>query len=611
MPHVPKSGPRLRLIAAGAVFCLAAILWSSTLTQLFAPSGDVVLQLREGFTDGTAAPPQQVLSNGYFACPDGWCLGAGAAGTLTWRFPATHESPQLTLWFYLPPGGGNRVSVSVDGGQTFRTVAENVHFLDSHLDLGVHVRPGQEVAVRFDASNPSVNQVLALDDCAILYRIGSAPTAPPATAILGMFLSFGAAIVVSCRRWPLALSTLAILALGVYLRYDAVLVVMHKSLDPDAAEYRRHAQTMRLFTETGFFSARFDVREPLFVFVSHVYGSIAGYSALTVRLLTVILSTLSVWAVLRVGRGLFGDVRGQLLGVLLAINGPLVVESTRGLRIELEILALMLYVAVTFLETWRTPLQAAIVSSLAGALLVATRSTYLPVVLAVTAFALYRPGRFKSWVAGVAVCGCMLLASVAPHRYSMYQLHGDAFYDGAKYARWLANVEFAGRPGFPTQAEVQANVFTGPRITYGQWLFGMHTPRELAVDTLAGYWKLFRHMEVSPSALLRQRYVRAAVNVTFQVMAAAGLIIAVWMPRYRWIPLAFVLIELPVAFMYTRKLVESYRHSYSAFPLFLFAAVLCANVAWNAVRRTSADTGADPRGTAADVHSQTSAALQS
>jgi hypothetical protein len=608
MRNVLKSHGWLRLIAAGCALCLCTLLWTPTLRQLLTPSGDVVLQLHDSFSSGIVAPPQstQAEDKGFFPCPDGWCLHAGATAAVTYRFTAKHESPQFTLWFYLPPGGTNRLSMSVDGGQTFRTVAENRRFLNTHVDPGIHTQPGQEVVLKFEATNPSPNQVLIVDECAIRYRIGSAPVPPAPATILAMVLSFGAVIALSCRRWPLALTTLAIVAFGAYLRYHAVLGAMPDPLDPDAAEYRRHAQTMRLFTETGFFSARFDMREPLFVFISHVYGSIAGYSALTVRLLTVILSTLSIWAVLRVGRALFGEVQGQLIGLFVAINGPLVIESTRALRLELEILALMLYIALTFLTTWRTPLVAATVSSLAGALLVATRSTYLPVVLAVTAFAIYRPGRIKSSVAGVAVCACILVASIVPHRYHMYLLRGDAFYDGSRYARWLANMEFVGQPGFPTLAETQADSFAGPRITYGQWLFGMHTPQELALDTLKGYGQLFRHMEVYPSTLVQQRYVRAGVNLAFQGIALAGLIIAVWIPRYRWIPLAFVLMELPVAFLYARRLVEAYRHSYSAFPLVLFAATLSTTLAWDAVRRTSANL----RGSAADLNSHTSTAVQ-
>jgi hypothetical protein len=211
---------------------------------------------------------------------------------------------------------------------------------------------------------------------------------------------------------------------------------------------------------------------------------------------------------------------------------------------------------------------------------VLTRSTYLPVVLVLNAYAFYGPqlrptvARMKQVGVGMLVSAAILFAMVAPHRYGLYKATNDPFYDTSAYARWNANVEFAGKPGFMTALEMQANPFAGPRISYGEYMLGMHTPTELIEGTLRGYRKLFRKMEVCPGGPFGLGERCEGLNDGFQALAIAGLVIALWTPRCRWIPLAFAVLEFPVSFLYDRGLVEVYRHSYTAFPLILFAATV-------------------------------------
>jgi hypothetical protein len=104
-------------------------------------------------------------------------------------------------------------------------------------------------------------------------------------------------------------------------------------------------------------------------------------------------------------------------------------------------------------------------------------------------------------------------------------------------------------------------------------MFGLHTPAEVLAGTIRGYWKLYRNMEIRPWGVTSFS-VRQTINAIFQIIAGAGMLIALWKREYLWIPFAFLVFEFPVAFLYDRELTEIYRHSYTAFPLVLFAAVL-------------------------------------
>jgi hypothetical protein len=583
-----------RLVASLAIAVAAWIVWAPTLRTIFKPVPHADGSFHESFNDGLLIEGEKVEATGFGPCPDGWCLGAASSGTFIYRFVAQHELPFLKLWFYVPENGQNRLWVSTDRGANYRLVSRNTRLRADTVDLGVRVSAGQQVWLKFEADNPGVNQALVIDECTVVFLSAAPTNLPRGKAVFGIVVSFGLAVVVLCRRWPLTLSTVLILALGAMFRYEQAFSLLHVALEPDAVGYRVYAMIMRPFTlDAGLLSGKFGVREPLFIFMAWIYAQLFGDSDFGLRLLTVILSTVSIWAVLRLARGLFGVAAGQVVGLLLAVNSVFIQEAPRGLRMEFEVILCMAYFGAAFVKVWSSALRAAIALSLLGGLLVLTRATYLPVVLVLNAYALFRPGTdgllswgwVKSWAAGMAVTVLILAAMIAPYRYNMYRIHNDAFFDGAMYARWLANFEFAGRPGYPSVAELQKDAYIGPAITYGEYLFGLHTPSELIVGTARGFWKLYRQMLICPLPFGRSGMAPwcGSLDAGFQIVAAIGLILALGIPRYRWIPLALVLFALPISYLYDHLLLEPHRHTYHGYPLVLFAAVLTVTMAWNAI----------------------------
>jgi hypothetical protein len=589
-----------RVIVALALVIIGWIEFGPAVRVILSPGGDVLGEVYENFNDGAVTPPQQVEVAGFAPCADGWCLMPGVTGTLVYRIRASHEVPSLNVWFYRPDQGTSRLSVSVDQGRTYKSVANNTRLVGTRLNPRIRVTPGQELWLKFEAFNASPNMALVVDECRIFYRTDGVPRLPAPRDVVIALVVFGLAIVVLCRRWLLALSTLAILAIAVVLRYQLLVPLVEIPLDTDAWMYRWYSSFFSPFTDKGFFSAAFGIREPMFIFTAWLYAKLFGASDLGFRVMTVLLSVAGVWAVLRVARMLFGPVLGQAIGLLMAVNGPLVAESVRFLRLELEIVLAMAYFAVALALLKRSPnvLLSAAALSLVGALLASTRYTYLGIVVALNAWFLASLApiaglplreRLRPWIAGMAVTAAILAAFVVPHRYNMYKRHGDAFFDLSKGARWVANYEFAGRPGFPTLQELKKDGYIGPPITYGEYM-ALHPRSEIIAGTLRGYWKIFRRMEVAPRFAAIDQEWRARIDAGFQILAAAGLVLALFVQGYRWIPVAFVVFGSSLAFLYDRRLLEPYRLSYSALPLVLFAAAVPLVMAWNAAvhwRRTS------------------------
>jgi hypothetical protein len=276
---------------------------------------------------------------------------------------------------------------------------------------------------------------------------------------------------------------------------------------------------------------------------------------------------LVVWAT----RRFLGEWQSLLAGLLMALAEPLQAESVRGLRLEFELVLLTIYLVAAFRPTRKGSIVHAIVLGLLGGLLALTRSTYLPATIVLSTLSLWQvTATSRSFAAGAAIAAMLTVGAVVPHRYALYRVTGDPFNDTAYYARWNANMEFAGTPGFPTKAELEKNAYVGPHLSYAEYMFKLHTPREIAVSTFNGLAKLFFRMD------LRAAW-PAAENLALQALALFGFLLAVTR-GLAWIPLAFLLIELPVAFLYDRKLVEPYRHTFVAFPLILWA--VCLSLMW-------------------------------
>lgn len=276
----------------------------------------------------------------------------------------------------------------------------------------------------------------------------------------------------------------------------------------------------------------------------------------------------------------------------MAVNEPLQQEAARGLRLELEMVLLVCYWILAFCWAPQRRLSKAALLGGWGGVLSLLRMTYLPVVMVSSAAALWGARRsLRDGMGLVALASLLTVAAVVPHRASLYRHTGDPFYDTALYARWNANMEFAGRPGFPTLEELQHNGYVGPKITYFEYLFGLHTVREVLVGTLRGFVKLFLNMNIFTAD-------NHAANISLQVAAGIGFLLSLWNRRFWWLAPSFLLLVFPAAFLYDRRLVERYRHTFAAFPLVVFAAAYLIHCLWTHTTMYLPDRSSRPSGEA-------------
>lgn len=576
------------LVLAAVLLLASLVVFRREAWFLLEKDPKVIAEVIENFNHGVVQRPDALEHQGFVAGPEGWYLPPHTSGRLIYKSPqpvGPEGAVSLFLFFYRRSHEvQNALKLSWDAGRTYTNIAQNVLLLGNRLDLPAPPTSRGTFQLCFEAENGSSSPVLVLDkmDLRIFER---RPTPPPSPLRMTLaFLCLGFAILLLTPNWKRSLPLLLILSVGFFIRYLNLERGLYSPLGPDALEYKAYAERMTLFGENGFYSASFDVREPFFPLVAKAFFLVLSSSDTHLRLLSFSLSILVIVLVYGLAKALFGSAVGLLAATGIALNLPLVLESGSGLKLELEMVLLLALCHVGFVKWEMAPLHRFLVLGLLGGLITLTRSSYLPglaLLMVAAAWTHERPLKRIALMTSLAVLLMALL--FAPHQFMIYKRHGDPFWDSNMHARWYANREFGGKPGFQSLEELQRSPYAGPKITYAEYLYHLHTPAEAIIGTVRGFLKIASRMD-----MVGYRKAVAAIlgfdpGWVYRFATALGLIglfVALFSPGLRWLPLAFLASTFPVAFLFDRGLTEPYRLTMQAFPFFLLSGLLALRSGW-------------------------------
>ncbi len=161
-------------------------------------------------------------------------------------------------------------------------------------------------------------------------------------------------------------------------------------------------------------------------------------------------------------------------------------------------------------------------------------------------------------------------------------------------ARWNAKFEFPERLGtsrFPSVEEFEQSRYAGPQITYREYLFKLHSLPTLILGQVKGWLESTVYMGVSLTPGLNSRIfllqpsgLRAALRSLtpwiviisgFSLIATLWGWIHLWMDlRYWWVPFLLLWGTGYVAYLYSVRLVEPFRHTGHIYPLLLLFCLL-------------------------------------
>lgn len=580
-------------IIAIALIVLGIFISIPTVKFFFASDPHIQETILEEFYGGYVARKDSVIKNsGFEPGPYGWYLAPQKTGEFVYRItlekPATDWS-WLYLGFYGAAPIPGSASISTDGTH-YTPLWENtsVSHIENKASIGEYIRGRTTFYLKFD----SVNQSRGTERSQVLYKMilkvfAHEPLAPPSPKFVALgFLLFVWGIALLCS-YLLGIAPIAtIISAGLYARWLYLTKIIYQNIDADAFMYKLYAELMSfrdLFGPHGFYSGSFIEREPFFILITKLFFLVVGSTETHIRLLTLVLSLISIYLMFLIGKHFFGIFIGLLGSTLLAFNIPYIIDSTRGMRLELEIVLILLLVWVLFCIKKRlSPLLLFSLTGCVGGAILLTRSINLFGVVGILASAALihsKDALFKALQLFV-VSLSIAIALFIPHKYGMYLVHGDYNWDVNHTARWEANVEFAGKPGFPSPEEVGRNPYQGPRITPYEYLFKLHTVPEVLKGTISGFYKIFINFDLVGYGWLVEKYTGIAhteiLDTIFQILGIIGLIAIFFKKRSLiWVPLGIGGLLLSSAFFYDRgNLIEKYRHTFQAFPLFVFPVLL-------------------------------------
>lgn len=325
-------------------------------------------------------------------------------------------------------------------------------------------------------------------------------------------------------RWGEAL--LAVL-LAAHLFGTTISALERTGPGADLPSYLRAAHESRWVFDTG-------IREPLFPLLIRLLVPLFG-SGLAAGRAAAVLSTFGLAALLyALARRLGGPIAALGAGLAFATTPTIPHYAAAGDRGALVALLLLAWAWASFEA--RRPFGAA---AGAGALLLARLEMLGVILLGAAVDVLMGPDRRgAARRQAIALSGAVLLA--APYVAHLTAAHGDPFHPQAVHARYWANLEFIGGPGFPPdRAAFEADPYVGGPLSPARYVFGMHTPADV----------VGRYARGLARALAEYLPAHAVGHAAVYLVALAGAAAA--LRRRPWIPLLAVAALLPFSFVYT------------------------------------------------------------
>lgn len=279
------------------------------------------------------------------------------------------------------------------------------------------------------------------------------------------------------RRFASLVTLLLIMGLALDYRMEALMVYKNTPLPADGTTYFTIAKWGGNLYNTEF-------REPVFIWLLRLYYLFVPQRPENLRILTMLLSLVSLPVLYVLAANMTNRAIALCAVLFMATNQNFIYQNLRGLRLELLvitlILAMHLFLDKGGVKTWA---RGILLGLLIAASSLNTLGLGAPLIILMVYFFIRKKLTLKCLLVSLAI----LLILSLPHFVHNRKKFGDPFYSSNIHARFYRNVEFMGKPGFPTAEEVQSNGYCGPRITTAQYIFNLHTRDVVFLRMIGGF----------------------------------------------------------------------------------------------------------------------------
>jgi len=328
-----------------------------------------------------------------------------------------------------------------------------------------------------------------------------------------------------------------ILLIGFSNRWDANIIFEGVKLEYDEEDYLKIATKF----SKGLFDTATDrppwVREPLFIWILKLGFLVLPETAEGLRMISLIISLISIFAIYHFGKKHFGIFSAIGASFLVATIQPLINFGVLGLRFDLFILVIILFLS-SVIQTNKTFKQSFLTGVLAG-LNMLVRITALVYILPLTIFFAIK-NRWK--LSHLLISLILPLILVSPHLIFNYKFQGskDILFSSNIHTRFYRNIEFAGKQGFPSAEEVKKNPYLGPQTSTFKYLFLEHSPSQVIYGFFRGGVRIF--LTKFTYEIL---FTKNNILLTVYILGMIGLIFS----KNWWLFIVYFFLSFPVLYV--------------------------------------------------------------
>lgn len=431
-------------------------------------------------------------------------------------------------WLPIGPGGGSAVREAAAAGRPFPlppvALWASLSVLVAAVAAYAHALLGRGWAAAAAPVAVAVTLGWAVPEHSAWVALSPSPLGGYWNAVLQIAAVLIAVLVLFRRTQPgadrsmAALAVVWLTAIALVSRWNQLDAVRGERLWPDVEYVRALVAAMQHPYDTG-------SREPLWLWLEWLAEAALGRAPTVSRLVSLAASVIVVPATYAFASA-YG--RSRLLGVLAAgaVAGHtyLTFSAAQGHRTEWLVLEYLAVSYFAFVEPMspRTRVAGLAISSAA---LVLTSLNGVVLLAGLLPWSVYRGRlRFRQALVVAALCA----AALAPHVAYNYQRFGTYSYFTARAVPlFYRNLEFVirrqiGCEGCPTPAEFAKDAYSGSPVSMAEYMFGMHTPAEVAGRIVGGFYQAFLKLGPDLAALLGGGRIRWVLFLAGLIIVAFG-----------------------------------------------------------------------------------------
>lgn len=463
-------------------------------------------------------------------------LEPGVKGIAIYRYQKPLGTKVVTLesYFGRPNPGTNEMSVSSDN-KNWQPIIQNSFMNEKPVEITDKILQSESFFVKIEANNQSPRDYSVLQSLNLNYF--KEPVYIP--NILIAIVTFFLPIVFILRPSFSKLLLIAVLLIGLYLSFSALNTYGYRSLDPDAICLKNAVFNVRDL-KTGFFGV-FCVKESAIVMIYLTFFKIFGHgSELAIRFSSVFFHLATIVLVFLYGKKIGSNIGATISSLLVASHPYLVSLSIRGVRDTAFTFAVLLFTYLFFetnLTFFKRKLQLIFSVFLLIYLRLHSLIQFIPVVI------IFTLSKRVFWKEGIFALLTLILLSF-PIILTNLKYYKTWNYSEQMHTRWNTNVEFQGKPGFPTVEEVTKQSFRGEPVSTYTYFFKLHTIEDLIISSFRGMIKTFRELYF------------LSYGYGIFLLFTFGSLLMIKSRALRYMPFLIFFLEIPHFFFVEKVLVE-------------------------------------------------------